>query len=65
MAETKQNLCPLFPDVACPRDEEAVEQCSVRINGDYNPLHDFKDMLVMHCALFRAEQQKLNPTTNK
>jgi len=58
MAEKKIFMCPVFEDVPCPRGEEAAEACSVRMNGDFDPMADFKDLLLMHCALYRAEQKR-------
>jgi hypothetical protein len=54
MKEDQEQMCPLFPDMKCPRGKEAAEECEVRINGIYDPVADFKDFLVMHCALHRS-----------
>ncbi len=59
----KKNLnqkCPLYPEMDCPRGAKAAIECSVRVNGEYDPVHDFRDMLVMHCALQRMKESQ-NP----
>lgn len=58
MAIKENQMCPLFPEIACPRGKEAAAACSVRINGQFDPVTDFKDLLVMHCAIYRSEQQR-------
>ncbi len=57
MAGKKIVMCPLFVDVPCPQGENAVEQCRVRLDADYDPVKDFKDYLFMECAVLRARQQ--------
>ncbi len=55
----KQAMCPLFPDVPCPRGYDASEACKVRLEeGSYDPVSDFRDYLMMNCAIMRAEQQR-------
>ena len=56
MLKLKQAMCPLFPDMPCPQGQESAESCKVRMEGDYNPLSDFKDYLFMNCALQRARE---------
>ncbi len=58
MSEEKIQMCLVFPDQPCPRGKEAAESCLVRISGDFDPVTDFKDLLVMHCALYRADQYR-------
>jgi len=60
MTDKKIHMCPLFADQPCPQGKEASDACSVRVNGDYNPITDFKDLLVMHCAIHRANENKEN-----
>jgi hypothetical protein len=50
--------CPLFPGNECPRGKKESEACRVRINGDFDPLLYFKDLLLLHCALNAGRQQK-------
>jgi hypothetical protein len=57
MTEKKVQYCPLFPDMICPRGEEAASACEVRVNGDFDPVMYFKDHLVLHCALHRSQQE--------
>jgi len=60
MKQEKEQMCPLFPDMPCPQGKEASEACSVRINGNYDPVNDFRDHLLMHCALHRNQQRLEN-----
>ena len=58
MAE-KQAMCPLFPDTPCPQGKDAADACQVRLEvGNYDPVSDFRDYLMMNCAILRAEQQR-------
>ena len=56
MSENKKHICPVFPDMLCPQGEEMSRACTVRINGDFDPMADFRDHLLLHCALFQNEQ---------
>jgi hypothetical protein len=58
MHENKQHLCPVFPDTICPQGEEMSNACSVRINGEFDPISDFKDYLLLHCAIYQNERHK-------
>jgi hypothetical protein len=58
MPSKKRQRCPLFPESECPQGKKASNACRVRINGDFDPVAYFKDLLVMHCALYAARQQK-------
>ena len=60
----QQPMCPLFDDVVCPQGEDAVEACQVRVNGDYDPMNDFKDYIFMNCAIRRAREQDSDPAQN-
>ena len=53
MSETNQAMCPLFPDLPCPQGIEASQECSVRVNGEFDPVLYFRDDLVMHCAIYQ------------
>ncbi len=57
MSENKKYLCPVFPDMLCPQGKELSKACMVRINGDFDPMADFRDHLLLHCALYQNEQQ--------
>ena len=57
MDENQVHYCPLFPDLICPRGKDAAVQCEVRVNGNFDPVSYFKDYLVMHCAIFRSQQE--------
>jgi hypothetical protein len=58
MSRRKQQRCPLFPENICPQGEKASKACTVRINGDFDPIAQFKDLLVMHCAIAIEQQNK-------
>ena len=51
-------MCPLVPEQPCPQGKEAGDACAVRVNGDYDPITDFKDLLVMHCAIHKSNQSR-------
>ena len=57
MKETKQAMCPLFPDLVCPQGMKASQKCSVRVNGEFDPVLYFRDDLVMHCAIYQNQQK--------
>lgn len=58
MTPKKEHLCPVFKDQPCPQGKEAADACTVRVSGNYDPMNDFKDLLLLHCALYRAEQDR-------
>ena len=58
MSDEKIHMCPLFPEQPCPQGKEAADACAVRVNGDYDPITDFKDLLVMHCAIHKSNQSR-------
>ena len=62
MVENKIHRCPVFPDLICPQGEKMSDACSVRINGDLDPVEIFRDHLLLHCALYQNMEQtnKLN-----
>lgn len=58
-----QAMCPLYPDMPCPRGDESAQSCQVRAEGDFDPMLDFRDYLLLNCALHRANpaaQEKQN-----
>lgn len=57
MQNSEQAMCPLFPDMECPRGHSSAEACQVRMNSDYDPMTDFRDYLFMNCAIHRARQE--------
>ena len=57
MVDEKVHLCPVFPDLVCPQGKEMSEACSVIINGNFDPMHDFRDLLLLHCALYQNQQE--------
>jgi hypothetical protein len=57
MTETKHHPCPVFPDMICPQGKEMSEACSVRINGNFDPMTDFRDHLLLHCAIHQSSTQ--------
>jgi hypothetical protein len=57
MSDTKKHPCPVFPDMICPQGQAMSEACSVRINGNFDPMVDFRDHLLLHCAIHQNNQQ--------
>ena len=57
MSEDRKHICPVFPEMICPQGEKMSEACTVRINGEFDPMADFRDHLLLHCALFQNEEQ--------
>ncbi|MBD3224156.1 MAG: hypothetical protein GF313_05465 [Caldithrix sp.] len=59
MADKKENqhMCPIFPDMPCPRGKDGSDQCQVRMATGYDPMTDLKDYAMMHCALLRSRQK--------
>lgn len=60
MAKEKTPMCPVFPDLVCPQGKEMSSACTVRINGNYDPMAYFRDHLMLHCALYQNQQHKEN-----
>jgi len=60
MVENKINKCPVFPGLTCPQGKEMSNACSVRINGNFDPITDFRDHLLLHCALYQTQQHSEN-----
>jgi hypothetical protein len=56
MSEKKRQMCPIFPDMPCPKGEEASHECAIRVNGEFDPMLYFRDQLVLHCALNRTKK---------
>jgi hypothetical protein len=65
MRASNQQKCPLFPDMSCPRGPEASKACSLRVNGDFDPILYFKDHLVLHCAIHRNQERLGKESTKK
>jgi len=57
MSDDKIHFCPVFPDLICPQGEKMSNACTVRINGNFNPMENFRDHLLLHCALFQQKEQ--------
>jgi hypothetical protein len=57
MSENKKHICPVFPDMICPQGKEMSEACTVRINGEFDPMVDLRDHLLLHCAIHQNGQQ--------
>ena len=56
MTPPKKHMCPVFPDMICPQGEAMSNACSVRINGDFDPMSDFRDFLLVHCAIYQSKE---------
>jgi len=52
-------MCPLFPDKPCPHGHDSAESCMVRLNADFDPVADFRDYLLINCAVLRAEKENI------
>ena len=65
MPDTRKQFCPVFPDLICPQGEAASDACKVRLRADFDPMHDFRDQLLLECALFRSRQAEGNGPGNK
>lgn len=53
----REGYCPVY-DIECPSGTEAAAACDFRFSSDYNPLTNFRDADIEHCAIFRKEQQE-------
>ncbi|MBA7524329.1 hypothetical protein ES705_16466 [subsurface metagenome] len=60
MVEDKVHMCPVFPDLICPQGKAMSDTCSVRINGNFDPMANFRDHLLLHCALYQNQQYSDN-----
>ena len=58
MSKSKQAMCPLFPDIPCPQGHDSADACKVRVEGELDPLENFRDYLFMNCALQRAKENE-------
>jgi len=58
MKNENEEMCPLFPDLPCPRGKDSADDCQVRMESGYDPLIDFKDYLFMNCAIQRANERE-------
>ena len=65
MSPKKDPQCPVFPDMVCPQGQEMSYKCSVRINGEYDPMLYFRDHLMLHCAIYQNQQQTLKTGKEK
>ncbi|MBT3229465.1 MAG: hypothetical protein HOD43_01405 [Candidatus Marinimicrobia bacterium] len=55
-SESRKGFCPVY-DIDCPSGLEAAEDCENRFKTDYNPLTNFRDSDIEHCAIYRMEQK--------
>jgi hypothetical protein len=65
MASPKKHMCPVFPDMICPQGEAMSNACSVRINGDFDPMSDFRDYLLVHCAIYQSQEHNKSGELSK
>lgn len=54
--ENQEALCPVLPDVPCPRGEQAAKECLARLKGDFDPVADLEDFLILNCAMTQAQE---------
>ncbi|MCF7803900.1 MAG: hypothetical protein K9N46_01185 [Candidatus Marinimicrobia bacterium] len=45
----KDTWCPLL-DVPCPNGPASAAECHRRVEGDFNPLHNWRDLAILCCA---------------
>ncbi|MCF7823997.1 MAG: hypothetical protein K9N35_07455 [Candidatus Marinimicrobia bacterium] len=51
----REGYCPVY-DIKCPEGLDAAESCNDRMGTDYNPITNFRDADIEHCAIYRQEQ---------
>ena len=56
-SRSRRGYCPVY-EIECPSGPEAAESCDTRFEANYNPLTNFRDADIEHCALYRMEQQE-------
>ena len=54
--ENQEALCPVLPDVPCPRGEQAAKECLDRLKGDFDPMADLNDFMILNCAVMQAQE---------
>ncbi|NQV30169.1 MAG: hypothetical protein HQ508_04710 [Candidatus Marinimicrobia bacterium] len=57
-SDNRVGFCPVY-DIECPSGSNAAVSCEGRLLGDYNPLTNFRDSDIEHCAIYRREQEQL------
>ena len=65
MEQKDKQKCPLFPDMLCPQGEKASEECTIRINGNFDPIYYFRDQLIVHCALNQSQKNLKSSSKSK
>ena len=50
-----EKLCPVL-ELECPRGGESAAECHQRFEGDFNPMHSWRDLAILQCAAERQEQ---------
>lgn len=53
----REGFCPVY-DMPCPGGAESAGACDFRFKADYNPLSNFRDAEIQHCAIYQAEQRE-------
>ena len=59
----REGYCPVY-DIECPAGSEAASACEMRFEADYNPLTNFRDADIEHCAIYRKEQAEQGAQQN-
>ncbi len=62
-SKKRDDYCPVY-DIECPSGSEAADSCKMRFETDYNPLTNFRDADIEHCAIYRKEQAALPSSNN-
>ncbi len=65
MSEKAISMCPFFPDMPCPQGHDSAEACRVRMETDFDPVSDFRDSLLMECAIHRTRQAEKQNNKNR
>ena len=65
MSPKKDHPCPVFPDMICPQGKKMSHECTVRINGDFDPMLYFRDHLMLHCAIYQNKLHTLETDKEK
>lgn len=56
-SKDQKNYCPVY-NIECPSGPDAAQSCEMRFETDYNPLTNFRDAEIEHCAIYRMEQSQ-------
>lgn len=52
----EQVMCPVIPELPCPRGAKAAKECLARLESDFDPIAEIQDYMILNCAIMRAEE---------